>query len=536
MIFLILFALLTCTIQTTSTNEPCLCKYLSCGRNPRNGVYHTVAQLVEQNIMSAISGDLDEARIPFTGNGIPRRDVAQNGAVIMFGKRLAKTRDSVVNLASLVNDGDMYRLVLPGSPLSYPSSSTGASMAAGDLSTISQAGLMMDDQDNLMPVDEMMFGEEETKTSTVTSNEELDFFEPKPKKRHKPFVPENNYVVKYSTDCADRWLKRPDEPHSIIHEYAILAVLNETRIAPQVFYVSPPSGLPDVRGDVPVHMRSKVLEDSFVHCKGMGAQTRFLVQERVGQSVFEWIQKVRDNNVDFYNSTAFSRAMLVVFGKALMILSILHSGGLVHGDIHLGNIAFRHPIDDLTKLEHVDSLDLVLIDFEHSFVFANSFNYPKFKGEPVHVLRGLNALPLSVWQLQGQRVGPRDDVFRLLFSIANVVSRFRLQKGIQRLFNANAEAEGLTGRKSRQQRRLEIQNMESAKRTSPLFQHSFSLVSRMVVGDDGQVSHEDQEKIRKFLEDINTYLQASCSHPDNAIDYPFIVGKIEAAMQLMPHP
>jgi serine/threonine protein kinase len=80
-------------------------------------------------------------------------------------------------------------------------------------------------------------------------------------------------------------------------------------------------------------------------------------------------------------------------------LKIIHSRGIVHGDIHARNVAWRQGSDS----------ELVLIDFGLSATSQElSLNNPKpYEVEHLHCLH-------SQWQLDGWRSSFRDDMYRVL--------------------------------------------------------------------------------------------------------------------------
>jgi len=86
----------------------------------------------------------------------------------------------------------------------------------------------------------------------------------------------------------------------------------------------------------------------------------------------------------------------------------LHDAGIVHGDIHTGNICMRN--DD------GETDDVSLIDFGKSFFLAD---YPnEIIREPSSWIHAL----FSPWDIEGYRPGLRDDVFKILLSMSFMIN------------------------------------------------------------------------------------------------------------------
>lgn len=224
-----------------------------------------------------------------------------------------------------------------------------------------------------------------------------------------------SYVVKYVNDCGIR-LRGENQEHPLVTESLFLAKLNETGIAPRVYYLSPPGvleGHPNKVEDLllPRHA-TEFLMDNLEECLEVGTNIRFLVQERVGVSlpvyIFSSILLTKEP------SREENRRILKLFAKSVELLERLHKEGIVHGDIHLGNIALAN--------SNNEEEELVFLDFELARLMAADNNLKRM-GKP---WEHLNMRLLSPWQLEGAIIGPRDDMYRLLINTANLLSKNRL--------------------------------------------------------------------------------------------------------------
>ena len=136
--------------------------------------------------------------------------------------------------------------------------------------------------------------------------------------------------------------------------------------------------------------------------------------------------------------------------KSIKMLRELHSIGIVHGDFHYGNIAFRKSttmsadactdsaaslLDSLaarrkpamTTTPDDDDLDLVFIDFGSSKFFSSTVVESGPGGDWLRYYF-MEPTLLSLFQLSGSPIGPRDDIYRAVEAFANVVSRNKLSE------------------------------------------------------------------------------------------------------------
>ena len=192
-----------------------------------------------------------------------------------------------------------------------------------------------------------------------------------------------DWVIKYS--CTD-----------MRNEFTAMRILNNTSISPKVYYLSP-------------RVRVAVPGASFVPEDCVGKPLSYLVMDRVGQSVGR-VFKRPDGPVSEVERKRTAVKLLKAGISVMSHLEQMHRGGLVHGDVHAGNIAYS--CDDV----HSDCETIVLIDF----------------GDASNVGKGLRTpstfIPyvLSPWQLLGRPRTHRDDVYRLVQVLANVAANFHL--------------------------------------------------------------------------------------------------------------
>ena len=190
-------------------------------------------------------------------------------------------------------------------------------------------------------------------------------------------------VIKYS--CTD-----------MRTEFTAMRALNQTNITPKVYYVSPL-----------VHVAFPGA--SFVPERCVGKPLNYLVMGRVGRSVARAFQRVGGPVLDVERKKTAVK-LLKAGISAMSHLQRMHKGGVVHGDVHAGNIAYR--CDDL----HSGCETIVLIDFGEASQVG--------KGSPTP--RTLHPFLLSPWQLLGRARTHRDDVYRLVQVLVDVAANFQL--------------------------------------------------------------------------------------------------------------
>lgn len=146
---------------------------------------------------------------------------------------------------------------------------------------------------------------------------------------------------------------------------------------------------------------------------------RYLVMELLGSSL--WTLMKRSG----YRLPLKTVATVGI--QALEILKKLHSLGIIHGDIHLENILFKY--------DHSEDIDGNT--FSDKIVFgdygkANMYRDPSSgQLKPVEFMplrSGKNMLFLSPFELAGSSYSRREDIFRLVESLARMVDERRYQE------------------------------------------------------------------------------------------------------------
>ena len=241
--------------------------------------------------------------------------------------------------------------------------------------------------------------------------------EPIAKRRRFDFAPvvadddATKVAVKYFNDCKER-IRFGDSglENLAVHEYIVLAMLNETKIAPNVFHISPPTFLVPNEEPEDRLMAENIWKDGLEKCQALGTEFRFIVEDLVGISVADVFDSLR-RKPELEQPEVFAAAISVAL-DALGKLEHLHSLGFVHGDVHEFNIVLADAeADAFFDVFILKDTETRLIDFQFA-VYT-----PPLVGPYV----GRSALFLSPWQCEEQRLGFRDDVYRLLETLARLM-------------------------------------------------------------------------------------------------------------------
>lgn len=196
-------------------------------------------------------------------------------------------------------------------------------------------------------------------------------------------------VVKYQHNCYDL-----GNVHPLLRDYIFLQELAGSGLAPAAQYLSPPVRVPaSVTPKTAFGMRPA----NRASCaENEGGQIRFMVMERV-----LWTLDNRVWDLHRIGRRFPVRHSIHLTASLIKTIQRLHGHGIVHGDVHWGNVAM---------VERGDRQILNLIDFGNAMFVDEMHRLPIMAREP----RSVNHCLLSHWNIEGYRISFRDDVFRAL--------------------------------------------------------------------------------------------------------------------------
>ena len=195
-------------------------------------------------------------------------------------------------------------------------------------------------------------------------------------------------VIKYQSNCDN--LRRI---HPLLRDFWFLRRLEGLGIVPRVFFVSPPTKLAyPLTRKTQTEMPDRERRICTAHPDSM---VRYLVMAKAGRSVYRIA-----NDIKTPTRARLTLALNVV-RQVVRALQLMHGRGVIHGDIHHGNIVAMD--DEETRFG--------IIDFGLAkFVSENEGQDPK----PDEYLARVHCL-LSPYALEGWRATYRDDVFNAVF-------------------------------------------------------------------------------------------------------------------------
>ena len=214
---------------------------------------------------------------------------------------------------------------------------------------------------------------------------------------NNPFDMNTPAVVKYQVDLSSSLI------HPLITEYVIMKFINDNSrhlnspIIPKVFFVSPSVRLVD-RRTLKTEFRMK--QSPRVSCLATGrCPVRYMVMERGGMSLESLISFCPNHRLPLIDGMRILRQLFVA-------LKHIHSLGIIHGDIHRGNI--------VRSLK--DKSSVLLIDFGRSKIYNPQNPYPETPVRPKEQVATKQFF--SHWKLQGYMPSFRDDMFGALYAVA----------------------------------------------------------------------------------------------------------------------
>jgi len=142
---------------------------------------------------------------------------------------------------------------------------------------------------------------------------------------------------------------------------------------------------------------------------------RFLVMELLGASI---LSLLHTSGRQLPMETVASVGI-----QAVNILESLHSINLIHGDIHLENVMFR--VEQGQNLVNINgelfSSNIVMGDYGKSVYFIDPSTGRHIDDEPIEFSNERNMLFLSPYELAFGSPSRREDIFRLMETLARMV-------------------------------------------------------------------------------------------------------------------
>jgi hypothetical protein len=160
------------------------------------------------------------------------------------------------------------------------------------------------------------------------------------------------------------------------------------------------------------------------------ASYRAILEDMVGPELYAvaraQVRKFR-NLEDF--GRRYLQELVMMTRRTIGLLWRFHDLGFIHGDVHSKNVAFkfkRDAVDPATGRAVASEYsaltdEMVLIDFGLSRFFPDDIDKPE---DETATKFNSNKLPLSHWQMQGKRMGRRDDLARAMSVLDSYITDF----------------------------------------------------------------------------------------------------------------
>jgi hypothetical protein len=217
-----------------------------------------------------------------------------------------------------------------------------------------------------------------------------------------------NLVIKYDNTCQRIYRNSHPWRDSLYSEYIMMKAIQSLGISPRVVSLSEATlpTLAEWKTD------PRITRDDPAFCVEKRAHVRALIMERTGMSL-------ADFRYSFGQPTVPYLLLTIRIGiKAIELIETLHNAGIVHGDIHPGNVAFRYVGKEATKTPN-----LVLLDFGLSRFFPSEYGKDFHGFHPSISTDHLDQTLLSPWQFyQLSRTGRRDDIYRAVELVLSIMT------------------------------------------------------------------------------------------------------------------
>ena len=195
-------------------------------------------------------------------------------------------------------------------------------------------------------------------------------------------------VLKYQSNCLDGRGKI----HPLLRDFWFQALLVGQNLAAEVYFVSPPVKFeihPTAKTGFTIDMKTRI------QCAANpDTSIRYMVMEEAHMSADDWMH-------GYFSAGQWTpfRETIKILRSTIVGLERMHDQGIIHGDVHYGNVAF---------FEREGILVQGFIDFGRAFFFAESAGKPaKKRGDRRFGFHCLH----TVYALNGYRPSFRDDVF-----------------------------------------------------------------------------------------------------------------------------
>ena len=215
----------------------------------------------------------------------------------------------------------------------------------------------------------------------------------------------SHLVIKYQSNCDCR----SDDIHPLLPDFWMGSIASSVGVGPNPQFISPTAVIPPFETIKTMFEMSADRRDRCVQRKGT---VRYMVMDRVGPSLHLLPPRADGTYLDI-------RTGLGITVKILKLVQRIHSAGIIHGDIHGGNICLT-PTGELTL---IDFGSAVFLDAESDDAIRPRFEWVD--------------IALTPWQMEGFEFSRQDDVYKVLVNSMYMIvgteleemARFKFEQG-----------------------------------------------------------------------------------------------------------
>ena len=202
----------------------------------------------------------------------------------------------------------------------------------------------------------------------------------------------DDVVVKMQANCAHRSRRA----HPLLVDFWLASAAAESGASVIPSFISPAALMPWQWS-----RKTDFSHKSSTDCRVTGGLVRFMVMERVAHCLDELSKPPVPPGVGYVSPPEAIRIGI----KLINALSRIHQTGVIHGDVIFGNVCF----------DRKDPSTMKLIDFGLGS-FVDSESDEEINGRLSWVHAGF-----TPWQLEGKGYARRDDVYKAVFIVANLM-------------------------------------------------------------------------------------------------------------------
>lgn len=205
-------------------------------------------------------------------------------------------------------------------------------------------------------------------------------------------VPDSRKLeVKYGHNCFDLSLLSP-----LVREYWMLKDLEKYGFSPKAYFLSPPVKFP-LQVSIKTNFRLST-EDRLRCANDPHGHIRYLLKETRGSPLADEMFEISGN--------ARFDAGILVTAQLIRVIEAIHSKGVIHGNIHAGNLYFRGKDGELG-----------ISGFDGALFLSEAKAMPDLIRSPLERSDCVS----SLYELQGYRPSYRDDIFMAVLLGATIM-------------------------------------------------------------------------------------------------------------------